>query len=716
MISLLDDNLGDRVASVLLHSLWITTAIAGFVAVLLRTIPSRASDLRYGLSLSGLVLAIAAPVIVGFHFTATDTPSWVEHRDELPAAQPLLIDPIELSATEVAPAPQPLLRRSLLADLWSIGVVLLLLRLAWSLLQIELLARTGHRPLPSFHTELVGDLCRRLRTSRPVDAVLSSRVHVPTVVGWARPRILIPASALFGLTPSQLEAILAHEIAHIRRWDYLVNLLQSLLETLFFFHPAVWWLSHRVRIEREHCCDDAAVRLCGRDCTLRALATLEELRHAPLRPSKTVGPALAADGGRLLERMQRMALPDTAASRAPQGLLLLIVSFTLVGVAWSLSAAPSQSDPLDDLEAALEVDVPAQNPPLASDELVTPQNPKLADPKSADPKLTNSKLPDPKLPDPKLEEEPTSPANVEPLFDSEPGSNPRVRDVASNPSGDGVVPRTYKVVVATGDVIVLSCGTDDGVKVGDEFAVCRGDQFIANAVVAGTKKDHSSARVSFQNQPIEPGDRALEATSLTLLPDRAEALVSTVTLPEPVRSTGRNFVIIAVRDELGLVVLSGGSNDGVKVGDEFSVSRGSQWIGKIEVSRVTPDMSGARLLMVSDSIAAGDRVSPVAEASEKRSVGTPASTILNAPRESGRSALGASATVEAVDPKTRFVILEGSMTPFAVGQRFWIERGTTQTGYVEIIDTEGDSATARVRLVSPDSPIETGDRARLAGS
>ncbi len=120
--------------------------------------------------------------------------------------------------------------------------------------------------------------------------------------------------------------------------------------------------------------------------------------------------------------------------------------------------------------------------------------------------------------------------------------------------------------------------------------------------------------------------------------------------------------------------------------------------------------------MVSDSIAAGDRVSPVAEACEKRSVGTRASTIFNAPRESGRPALGASATVEAVDPKTRFVILEGSMTPFAVGQRFWIERGTTQTGYVEIIDTEGDSATARVRLVSPDSPIETGDRARLAGS
>ena len=69
----------------------------------------------------------------------------------------------------------------------------------------------------------------------------------------------VPVSALAGLTPRQVEAILAHELAHIRRHDYVVNLLQTVVETLLFYHPAVWWLSHRIRVERENCCDDLAV-------------------------------------------------------------------------------------------------------------------------------------------------------------------------------------------------------------------------------------------------------------------------------------------------------------------------------------------------------------------------------------------------------------------------------------------------------------------------
>ena len=79
------------------------------------------------------------------------------------------------------------------------------------------------------------------------------------VVGWLRPVILLPASALTGLAPSQLEAVIAHELAHIRRHDYLVNLFQTTVETLLFYHPASWWISRQIRAEREHCCDDVAV-------------------------------------------------------------------------------------------------------------------------------------------------------------------------------------------------------------------------------------------------------------------------------------------------------------------------------------------------------------------------------------------------------------------------------------------------------------------------
>ena len=127
-----------------------------------------------------------------------------------------------------------------------------------------------------------------------------------------KPVVLLPASALAGLTPQQLEAILAHELAHIRRHDYLVNLLQTLVETLLFYHPAVWWLSRRIRIERENCCDDLAVSLCGDPCTYaRALADLEALRG----PARSL--AMAANGGSLLQRVRRLLGAPTSRRTRP---------------------------------------------------------------------------------------------------------------------------------------------------------------------------------------------------------------------------------------------------------------------------------------------------------------------------------------------------------------------------------------------------------------
>src|SRR5206468_7510728 len=109
--------------------------------------------------------------------------------------------------------------------------------------------------------------------------VKSGLVQVPIVIGCLRPVILLPAGTLSGLTPAQLEAILAHELAHVRRHDYLVNAAQCVLETLMFYHPVVWWISHCIREEREHCCDDLVVQVCGdRLAYAKALASLEGSR------------------------------------------------------------------------------------------------------------------------------------------------------------------------------------------------------------------------------------------------------------------------------------------------------------------------------------------------------------------------------------------------------------------------------------------------------
>ena len=148
----------------------------------------------------------------------------------------------------------------LIAAAWTFGVLFLTLRLVGGGLTVRIIRRGAVvLSVPPGWAEKTGTVARALGVARRVTIGISSAVDVPTVIGWMRPLILVPASTIAGLSPFQFEAILAHELAHIRRHDYLVNVLQNAAETLLFYHPAVWWLSNRVRAEREHCCDDVAV-------------------------------------------------------------------------------------------------------------------------------------------------------------------------------------------------------------------------------------------------------------------------------------------------------------------------------------------------------------------------------------------------------------------------------------------------------------------------
>src|SRR5262245_30832649 len=203
---------------------------------------------------------------------------------------------------------------------WGMGVLALSIRLlgGWWLVR-RIRDSIGNVPLPDWQPRLAA-LSRRLGVSRPVRLFRSALVQVPTAIGWLRPVILLPASTLTGLSPAQIESILAHELAHIRRHDYLVNLLQSLVETLLFYHPGVWWVSRRIREERELCCDDLAVGIAG-DPVLyaEALCRLERLR------GEAVALALAASGGSLLARITRLCGVTTRSheqrSRGPVAVL-----------------------------------------------------------------------------------------------------------------------------------------------------------------------------------------------------------------------------------------------------------------------------------------------------------------------------------------------------------------------------------------------------------
>ena len=190
-----------------------------------------------------------------------------------------------------------------LVALWLAGVAALSCIHLGGWVRVRRLRHQGVQPVAATVAKSsCANLANRLGIRRPVELLASTRVAVPTVVGWLKPVVLFPISTFTGLEPRQLESILAHELAHVRRHDYLVNVLQVALETLLFYHPAIWWASRQVRELREHCCDDLAVAVCGdRMVYARALADLEELRFA------TPVFALGADGGSLLERIRRLA-------------------------------------------------------------------------------------------------------------------------------------------------------------------------------------------------------------------------------------------------------------------------------------------------------------------------------------------------------------------------------------------------------------------------
>ena len=307
----------------LIHFIWQGALIAiihAGVSVLLRRSTANA---RYAAACVAMLMMLLAPAVTIFVVTSVQEPSLSSEPAALVSntqpsgARTLSVDDklaagfIE-SEPETAAVLQTSPMKQWAADrlprampwflgLWFLGVLFLSLRFAGGLVTAQRLKRLETSPTVDLWQKKLRVLCERLRVSRPVRLCESALVEVPTVIGWLRPVILIPASAISGLSPEQLEALLAHELAHIRRCDYLVNLIQTTIETLLFYHPGVWWVSRQIRHEREHCCDDLAVAACGDVLTYaRALAALEQMRVV------TPQLAVAANGGSLLVRIQRL--------------------------------------------------------------------------------------------------------------------------------------------------------------------------------------------------------------------------------------------------------------------------------------------------------------------------------------------------------------------------------------------------------------------------
>ncbi len=243
-------------------------------------------------------------------------------------------------------------------EVWFVGVVLLSLRPAAGFFLIERLRFKKGKPVVGVLRERCPELQRRLGLNRVVQYCESLQLEAPAVVGWFRPVVLLPVSALTGLSAQQLEAVIAHELAHVKRLDPFVNLFQIAAETLLFYHPAVWWLSKRIRAERENCCDDVAISVCGNAVEYaRALATMAEWQCAPTL-------AMAANRSPLAERVARLLgvakLDRGLRSAGLAGGVLCLCASVLAGNAL-LGAAQANKATADQRPIPVVQEVPAED-------------------------------------------------------------------------------------------------------------------------------------------------------------------------------------------------------------------------------------------------------------------------------------------------------------------------------------------------------------------
>ncbi len=360
----------EKLGWALVHFTWQATGIALLLAATLALLRNASAKARYAASCLALSLMVLAPAATLLYTTTKDgeagedappaEPSprepragfvgtrgvWIGPAAGEPADEPAAVEPGTVASSPgwgdwMSRTVQKSLPWVVLA--WTLGVLALSVRNLGGFVQVQMLKHRHVRRLDAQWQWRFEALARRLSLRCKVRFLESLVLEVPAAIGWLRPVVLIPASVLTGIRPDLLEAVLLHELAHIRRHDYLVNLVQTVVETLGFFHPAVWWVSRQIRLERENCCDDVAVEALGdRPRFARALVRLEEIRNeAPHL-------AVAGTGGILMQRIARLvAAPSARGNGSVCGTALAMVCLALLlPLASVLGAEPPTADEL----------------------------------------------------------------------------------------------------------------------------------------------------------------------------------------------------------------------------------------------------------------------------------------------------------------------------------------------------------------------------------
>lgn len=336
-----------------IHSLWQGFLIAIILAVLMIPLQRYTAKARYWAANFSLLLVFASAIITFclIYSPSTAVPGQIlldEHS----------LDEISILAYDTAQAAEQSLGKRftayfeqhlpLMVSLWLIGLAFFLLRMLGGIAYVQHLKHNQVRQLPAHWNDLLQQLATKMGLQKPITLLESAIIKSPMLIGYLKPVVLMPVGAVNALSPAQVEAVLAHELAHVLRNDYLWNILQSFIEALFYFNPAVWWISANIRLERENCCDDMALFFCNNSLEYaKALVKLQECHQTPAHF------AMAFSGQRrqhLLNRVKRILNQpqnqfNTMEKLTVSSLLLLAVLF----FSFSNAAPFERPDPTDSI-------------------------------------------------------------------------------------------------------------------------------------------------------------------------------------------------------------------------------------------------------------------------------------------------------------------------------------------------------------------------------
>lgn len=349
---LLNDSIIKALGWNIFNILWQGFIIAIILSLVLRIFKGKSSQLRYLISMISLLLIMGFSIFNFFNNYDKNISNTISYIDNNQANESnlLLVDFNDIKINESSIELITLFKDQLtsvdkyfplIVNVWILGVFIFILKFIFSFFYTNRLRKINTQSISEEWLDKFLKLQEQLRINRTVNYIESQLVKIPLVLGYLKPVVVIPVELLSGMPLNQIEAIIAHELAHIRRNDYIFNVFQTIIETLFFFHPAIWYISSQIRKERENCCDDMALTVCeGSLVYAKALVSVQEFtlnRHYS---------AVAFSGRKkhLLNRIKRMIMKQKVKSNITDKIIAaLIILSSVLALSFTYKANTTNS-------------------------------------------------------------------------------------------------------------------------------------------------------------------------------------------------------------------------------------------------------------------------------------------------------------------------------------------------------------------------------------